>query len=185
MGGRGSSWKNSSAVTKLIGTDGKAIDLSDTPLSYRAAKRIYDAGKFDKKEHAGRDGKLGGTFSTGEINNYILFGQGAYSITAPEGIYRLEETAKFDANGLQTYYRKASKAARIKYENAANIAHLDYKLAEGAYSNGEISKAQLEKARRKAKAAERKAYNAMLVEQHNALRAGQRKYGYVYSLEKK
>ena len=90
-----------------------------------------------------------------------------------------------DANGLQEYYRKASKTARIKYENAANLAHLDYMEARTAYADGEITKAQLESARRKAKAAERKAYNTMLVEQHNALRAGQRKYGYSYSLEKR
>lgn len=185
MGGRGSIWKKRSAVTRLTGTDGKPIDLVDTPLTYNATQRIRDATESKKKAHPGSDGKLGGTFSVGEINNYILFGQGVYSVTAPEGIYSFEETPKFDANGLQEYYRKASKTARIKYENAANLAHLDYMEARTAYADGEITKAQLESARRKAKAAERKAYNTMLVEQHNALRAGQRKYGYSYSLEKR
>jgi hypothetical protein len=136
-------------------------------------------------KHTAKAGALGGTFSAGEINNFGEFNNQVLRAAAKEGTYCISKGKGFNAAGLKAYYAKACADAEKKYNTAVRKAFWKSIDVEIAHKEGRATHAEVARARRALKDAERKAYNSMLVEQHNALRAGQKRFGYTYSLEKR
>lgn len=179
-------YKNKIEFSRFVDADGNVIeDNRGGRGSVGATLRARSTAHAMSHNHPRSDGMLGGTFSTGDINNFTRFAQQTYRATAPEGTYSISRGKKFDAAGLQAYYTRASKEARAKYESAVKQANAEYKSVSSAYARGNATYDQANTAYQKAREAGVKAFNTMLVENHNALRAGQKKYGYTYTLERR
>jgi len=126
--------------------------------------------------HPRGEGKLGGTFSVAngsEEADLEIWAGGdvkTFRAAAKEGIYSISKKSNFDKSGFVDYARQANTSAR-KTEKAANDE------AYKGYVDGEYS---YEEYLRRCD----KHFNNFLIENHNALLAGQKKYGYTYTLER-
>ena len=140
--------------------------------------------------HPREGGMLGGTFSTGDMDNFAAWNQTVYRATAVEGTYSIAKGAKFDAAGFARYYKSENKALRATYDAAE-------KAASKAYSR-EVSRIQAQKGMTSAEKAtaynkayedymkvNAKAFNTFLVGCHEKLIQGQKQYGYSYTLERR
>lgn len=225
MGGRGGSYSRSSDIAvSAVGSDGKDIDLSGSPLHYggkdpnltgkvRTAieefedkryknkiefSRFVDAnGNIIEENKGGKgsvratlharqtaeamshnhprsgneNGTLGGTFSTGDLNNFVNYNQTTYRATASEGTYSISKLKGFDGKGFKQYFTSENSKNRAAYKQA--ISGLNSSYRSGGMSWKDYN------------AAANKAFNAYLVSEHNSLRAGQKLYGYHYTLERR
>lgn len=187
-GGTGSGL-NSSAIDRIatdgewtmaFNEDGNVVEINGKKIAVQpSTMRKSDVRSLD---HSAKDGRLGGPLTVEELRR---FDNKVLRATAPEGTYTLTKGPKFNDAGLQKYFSKASAAAQAKYDAAMKRAWQKTISVEADHKEGRATRAQVAAARRALKEAERKAYNTMLVEQHDALRSGQKKYGYAYSLVKR
>lgn len=128
-------------------------------------------GQTGSHNHPREIGMLGGTFSNADIDSFSTDTKlKTLRATAKEGTYSISKGKNFDGAGLMAY--KESERNRLileRKERNRNIKRM--------YSNGDISEA-------KAYELQRKSFNKFLVDVHNSLIAGQKTYGYNYTLER-
>lgn len=120
--------------------------------------------------HPRGDGMLGGTFSLADLNNFANYKQKTVRAAAKEGTYSISKGKNFDTSGFKSFASKANADFKANYNKRLGTAGK-------AYRDGKMSYADYAKANAKA-------FNTSLVELHNTLRSGQKKYGYSYTLEK-
>ena len=124
----------------------------------------------------GDEGYLGGTFSEQDIINFANAANTAkypnsklrsYRAKAAEGTYWIAKANNFDPNGLKDYVKQVfsefeiAKAARKK--EAGTLADTSWFKLKAKYTQ---------------------IWNDEIVNVHNKLLAGQKKYGYTYGLER-
>lgn len=142
------------------------------------SKASFMSHNHPRNSKKGDGGMLGGTFSDADIASFcdpgILYRTHVYVMraTASEGTYSISKVrGKFDGSGLKTYYRGE------RQKNFAVYRKIE-RQAAGEYYKGDITYKQY-------RHRVNDAFNEFLVAQHNALLAGQAKYGYNYTLEKR
>lgn len=117
----------------------------------------------------GEKGVIGGTFSPTDVSTFTTTNVKNFRASAHEGTYSITKKANFDGKGLRDYYKQVSDDARKKYQSKHSAIKSDYQSGKLNWS-GYLHEHS-------------KIFNGMMVEQHNALLAGQSKYGYSYGLE--
>ena len=115
----------------------------------------------------GEENMLGGTFSEADAKSWALKRIRTIRASAAEGTYSMSKEKNFDALGFTEYYARIQSAARAK--------ELAAKRALGSYTT-KMSWPEF-------KRAQDNCFNVFLVECHNGLLAGQKQYGYTYTLE--
>lgn len=120
--------------------------------------------------HPRGDGMLGGTFSTADVFAFANHKNRTMRAAAKEGTYSMSKTGKFDASGFKAYAKKCDAAFQSFYKGETNKVYKEYR--DGRITYDEYKKANA------------KAFNTALVKLHSDYRAGQKQYGYTYTLEK-
>lgn len=120
--------------------------------------------------HPRGDGMLGGTFSGADLRNFAARSTKTTRAAAKEGTYSISKGKGFDAAGFRSFAARADAEFSANYRKRSSVAGKAYR--EGKMSYGDYLKANA------------KAFNTALVELHETLRGGQKKYGYTYTLEK-
>lgn len=121
--------------------------------------------------HPRGDGMLGGTFSGADLRNFSRFSNKTVRAAAKEGTYSISKGNNFDKAGFNAYVTKAQNTHMGNYYTKHTALGKDYKSGKISYNDYLTSNA--------------KAFNTALVELHEAYRAGQKQYGYTYTLEKR
>ena len=119
--------------------------------------------------HPREAGVLGGTFSDADLYNFAKGKSKGTRAAAKEGTYSISKTGNFDRKGFEAYVAQCNK------EFDSNINRMA-KDARDAFYAGKVDYSSY-------RAMHRKNANTALVNLHNAYAAGQKKYGYVYTLE--
>lgn len=132
---------------------------------------------------------LGGTFSSGDIDNFTTYNQKTYRATASEGTYSITKGKNFDASGLKAYYKARHDRYETEYKSAVKLLRATYnKEVSSISSSGKTmseKSVEYDKAWKRYNDAANRAFNARVIKGHNALIEGQQKYGYTYTLEKR
>lgn len=172
------SWENKRVKNKVeyafaVDKDGNAIgkEIRGSKNSVSVPRRYHDAedGTFTHIHPRDQEGYLGGTFSGADLNNFANFKQKTVRAAAKEGTYSMSKGANFDASGFKryaadaeaTFHSNMRKKGRALNQNFSNMTYDEY---AKAYA---------------------KTFNTELVNLHNTYLAGQRQYGYTYTLEKR
>ena len=117
----------------------------------------------------GQEGVLGGTFSEADIKNFANNKIRTYRASAAEGTYSISKTASFDRHNFKAYYRSVDRQATRTMDATVKSLKADFRA-------GKINA-------RTCNQGIRDAFNKSLVDLHNGLLAGQKQYGYTYTLE--
>lgn len=180
-------YNNKIEFSRFVDADGNVIEdnkggRGSVSASY-SARMTADAMSHNHPRSGNGIGLLGGTFSQADLRNFGQFNQTTYRATALEGTYSISKRTGFNAEGLNQYYQaevqrieKAEHAVMRPYERAYDSAYKAYRKGEGTFE-----KAQ--KAYNTYHSEYQKSFNRSLVAFHEALIAGQEKYGYTYTLE--
>ena len=120
--------------------------------------------------HPRGDGMLGGTFSDADLSNFAYFGNKTERAKAKEGTYSISKDKGFDAKGFMSYAKSSQSKHRDEYTKKVDNLVKTYRTTDMSYDDYLKGNA--------------KAFNTYLVKRHNDLIAGQKKYGYKYTLEK-
>lgn len=153
--------KNGNIVSEDVGEEGN-VDMRI---------RTGEKGQTGSHTHPKKIGYLGGTFSNEDIENFTT--QPEYTTLrarAKEGTYSISKKENFDAKGLMEY--KLSERKRLYEQRVKNENELLAKRERKEISVKELKEGIV------------KEYNKFLVNVHNSLLAGQKKYGYSYTLER-
>lgn len=121
--------------------------------------------------HPRGDGMLGGTFSGADMRNFANTGNKTTRAAAKEGTYSISKGANFDRAGFNSYVSKADSNFRKTYRSKADAAYQQYKAGKISFNDYQLANA--------------KAFNTALVGLHNDYSAGQKTYGYTYTLERR
>ena len=165
-------YKNKIEFSTFVTEDGSVIEENrggrgSVGASY-LARKTADAMSHN---HPRPEGVLGGTFSTGDMSNFVQYKQHTYRATAKEGTYSISKGKNFDGKNFLSAFKKAeseiTKAAQNEFDS------LNSKVRTGALS--------YEQAVKKGAIAN----NKMLVGLHDWFLKNQKKYGYTYTLEKR
>ena len=116
-------------------------------------------------------GILGGTFSTADSRNFTIGTGKTVRAVAKEGTYSLSKTSSFDSTGFMSYVSGLDTQHRGTLTTKAKKLASDYRSGKITYDDY-------------AKAYDR-IFNSYLVELHNGYLAGQKQYGYTYTLERR
>lgn len=121
--------------------------------------------------HPRKDGSgyLGGTFSTDDIGTFTRRPVKTMRAAAKEGTYSISKGDGFDSAGFTAYARQAD--ANFRARRNADISALSKQIKAGKITWDEYA------------AQNTKGFNSALVALHNEYIAGQKKYGYTYTLE--
>lgn len=142
-------------------------------------------------------GSLGGTFSTGDINNFLQYNQTTYRAVASEGVYSITkgEALKADA-GMRSAFRHAYEAQHREFMRAHSAISRDIQIRyddrireiRGQAREGRISSSErdslMEGAYRQAVSENARAFNNGVARLHQWLIDKQAIYGYTYGLER-
>lgn len=171
-------WETKRGTAKI--EYGYAVDANGNPVgrevrggkgSVRVPRSFHDNpdGTFTHIHPRG-DGMLGGTFSGADLSNFSRFSQKTVRAKAKEGTYSISKGANFDKTGFDSHVRKAQADFNTNYRTKENALGKDYK--DGKITYDEYLKGNA------------KAFNTALVGLHESYRAGQKQYGYKYTLER-
>ena len=168
-------WKNKIEYSRFVDANGNIIEENrggkgSVKATYHA-RTTAEAMTHNHPRSGDESGLLGGTFSTGDLNNFVRFNQSTYRATAAEGTYSISKLKGFDSAGFKSYYTSESSKNRGTYN--ATMKTLNSSVRSGSMSYDDY------------RAAAHKAFNTYLVAEHNSLRAGQKLYGYHYTLERR
>ena len=130
-------------------------------------------------------GRLGGTFSTGDINNFADYGVKVFRAAAAEGTYSIAKGSGFDGAGLKSYFSGITKTAEAEHKNRVSAYRQAYSAVVKQYDAGNATRAQLDSAYKAFTDGKAKSFNTMLVDMHEGLIKGAKKYGYTYTLERR
>lgn len=168
-------WKNKIEYSRFVDANGNVIEENRGGKgSVRAtlnARMAAEAMSHNHPRSGSEAGMLGGTFSTSDLNNFVRFNQTTYRATAAEGTYSISKLKGFDSKGFKQYYTSENAKNSGAYKTAMSSLNSSYKAGNMSYTDY--------------RAAAHKAFNAYLVAEHNSLRAGQKLYGYNYTLERR
>ena len=165
-------YKNKIEYSTFVSDDGTVIENNkggrgSVGASY-SARQTADAMSHN---HPRGEGVIGGTFSTGDMGNFVKYNQHTYRATAKEGTYSISKDKNFDGNGFLSAFSKASR-------EIDSSASKENRLLNSKVRTGEITYEQAIKQNRSIN-------NKMLVSMHNWLLDNQKKYNYTYTLEKR
>ena len=143
--------------------------------------------------HPRGDGVIGGTFSSGDLGNFLKFNQRMYRATAKEGTYVISKGANYDsvkAQQMVQEYKALEKAQYKENVKLANELQSQYvKELDAIYSNPKLSDSdRLSRANEMYKdmSAQLKSQtNALLIEAHNWLLERAKTCGLIYTLERR
>lgn len=154
--------KNGEILDEAVG------DEHSAKLSNRAIDRAVEL----THNHPGKTGLLSGTFSDTDISTYSEYANiRTMRAEGKEGTYSITKKVGFNGAGLQNYMgseRKKHKAQLDARINQLKNQRDSGKISEAKYTSEKI-----------------KANNTYLVNLHNSYIAGQKKYGYAYTLERR
>ena len=114
---------------------------------------------------------LGGTFSYDDLNTFTMVKAKTMRAAASEGTYSITKGKNFNASGFKNYAAEIENKHYGDYKKTAKS--LGKQLKTGSITYNEYLNQN------------NKAFNKMLVDSHNELLAGQKKYGYNYTLERR
>lgn len=117
------------------------------------------------------DGIMGGTFSGADMRNFSNSKGRTYRAAAKEGTYSISKSKNFDSAGFKSYFATLDQKHQSEYRTKV-------KAFNDAYRSGKISYTDCVKSNAKA-------FNTWMVKSHNDLLAGQKQYGYTYTLERR
>ena len=138
--------------------------------SVRISALDLQNGAIHSHIHPREEGILGGTFSDGDMYNFANYGVTTYRARAKEGAYSISKTQNFDRQGFKSYIKDIN--AKYDRETAAKVKDLNEKFrTDRDYHYSDYSKDF------------NRIVNGGLVTLHNDMIAGQKKYGYSYTLE--
>ena len=126
---------------------------------------IHPRGGEDEK------GLLGGTFSDKDLRNFAGFPLSTYRAKAGEGTYSITKGSNFDKQGFKAYVSDTYSKHDAVLSSAMKQVRENFK--NSGYNWDQYNKDF------------NKAFNTFLVAVHNDLLAGQKKYGYNYTLERR
>jgi len=152
---------------------GKSGTVRTPTLSYQKAEtftHIHPRGKAE-------DGALGGPFSAdeqgGDLQAFVRFPNvKTMRAAAAEGTYSISKQKDFDADSFIAY------ATRHYQKTMIDDYHAECKSLDASYRSGNMTYAQYLDAYNDA-------FNKAAVNWHNVLLAGQKRYGYYYTLERR
>ena len=140
--------------------------------SVKTSVSKYNAADTFSHNHPRAQGILGGTFSEADLSNFSVFDVTTARAAAKEGTYSISKHwGKFDSTGFQQYYK--SEYARITKEYNSTFRSLNKRMTSNQMAYDAYSREFT------------KTINKQLVELHNVLISGQKKYGYSYTLERR
>lgn len=182
-------YKNKIEYGTLITVDGLTlIEKKGGSGSVKMPSYLYAKASVMSHNHprSGKEvGELGGTFSGQDLVTFGSTNISTMRATALEGTYSITKGPSFDRGGLNSYYRQVSSDLDKVYRANMKPAIDAYKSVESRYY---AKQATYEEVQTAYKAYLQKAhyeFNRELVAQHNALIAGQKQYGYTYTLERR
>ena len=163
--------KRKTEYATLLTDDGyyatKDIRGSRGQVSVPAA--LYRNAKIFTHTHPQQnEGDIGGTFSDADLDAFVKQRIRVAVAEAGEGRYMISKGKKFDGAGLLSYYRTQHASAWREYNAKTDDLAAMYEAGQMGYSD--YLKAHTSET------------NRYLMRSHNALLAGQKKYGYKYSL---
>lgn len=168
-------WKNKIEYSRFVDANGNVIEENrGGKSSVRASLNARMAAQAMSHNHprsGSESGLLGGTFSISDLNNFVRFGQTTYRAVAAEGTYSISKLKGFDSKSFKQYYTSESAKNNSAYKITMSSLNSSYRAKNISYADY--------------RAAANKAFNTYLVAEHNSLRAGQKLYGYNYTLERR
>lgn len=159
---------------------GYAVDADGNPVgsevrggkgSVRTPYSYHGEGTTFTHIHPRGDGMLGGTFSGADMRNFANTKNKTTRAAAKEGTYSISKGANFDRAGFNAYVVKADANFKKVYREKDKVAFEQYKTGKMSYNDYKLANA--------------KAFNTALVQLHNDYSAGQKQFGYTYTLEKR
>lgn len=168
-------WKNKIEFARYIDSEGRVIEErrggSGSVKSSFYAATTATVMTHNHPRSKKDEGCLGGTFSSADLSNFARFNQTTYRATAAEGTYSISKAKNFNENGFTSFVSKEYGKSNRSYSEKMKSLGNQYRSGNIAYSD------YLKSANR--------AFNAHVVEMHNSLIAGQKQYGYTYTLERR
>lgn len=137
-----------------------------TPYSYHEGE-----GTVFTHIHPRGDGMLGGSFSQADVRSFAMRSGTTLRAAAKEGTYSMSKTKNFNRTGFLSHTAKADSTFRKSLRDGV-------KPLEDAYRSKKISYDDYLKGYAKV-------FNTALVGLHNDYLAGQKQYGYTYTLERR
>lgn len=139
--------------------------------SVRTPLRYFQEDATFTHNHPRDAGMLGGTFSDADINTLVTTKVSTLRASAKEGTYSMTKGPNFDGDGLMSYIRSESSKNEGKYSQASSA--LRDKIRSGSIQYSDYMKQAYG------------LFNQFLIDEHNSFLAGQKKYGYTYTLERR
>lgn len=183
-------YKNKIEYGTLITVDGQSlIEKKGGSGSVKMPSYLYAKASVMSHNHprSGNEvGTLGGTFSGQDLETFGKTGIYTMRATALEGTYSITKVpGSFDRQGLNSYYRQINTKAEATYNANMKAPTAAYKAVEARFKAGQATYAEVKAAYSTYLQAAHYEFNRQLVAQHNALLAGQKQYGYTYTLERR
>ena len=156
-----------------------SVDQDGNPLhkevrggrgSVRVPRAGLQDGAIHSHIHPREEGILGGTFSDGDMYNFADYGVSTYRAKAKEGAYSISKTKDFDKPGFKSYIKDINSKYDKEVKSKINVINEKMRTDKN-YHYDQYSKDF------------NKIVNGGLVALHNDMIAGQKKYGYSYTLE--
>ena len=119
----------------------------------------------------GSENSLGGTFSSGDLSVFSRTAVTTMRASAAEGTYSITKGPGFDKTKFAAFATKTQSIRQSKYRSKIKALGKEYQ--QGNITYGQYS------------ARADREFNHMLVGLHNDLLAGQKQYGYTYTLERR
>ena len=182
-------WKNKIEYNRAVDANGNIIEErrggKGSVKSTVKAMNAADVFTHNHPRSGGEDGFLGGTFSVQDLNNWSTYGVRVYRATAAEGTYSIAKKPGFDGRAFRQYYSSEAKNAMAKERATIRPYEKTYLDTVREYKKGNADYSEVKRTYAEYKDAAVKAGNQQLVDLHNALIDGQKKYGYSYALERR
>lgn len=183
-------FKNKIEYGTLIAINGRVlIEKKGSSGSVSMPSGYYKLASVMSHNHPrgkGEEGLIGGTFSEADISTLNYDRLYTIRATAAEGTYSMTKGVSFDSAGLQAYYRKVDNSLNKAFTQSVMDAVNAYTKLRTEHANGgNVSAKAVQDAYQHYKDTETREFNRYLVGLHNALLAGQKKYGYTYTLERR
>ena len=158
--------KDGNVITEERGGKKKVSYYNSDLAKAEVLSHIHPRGKGDED-------LIGGTFSNQDMKVFTDFGNiKTFRAKATEGTYSITKGKNFDAKGFMDYINSSEKEAKTKMNGLRSQINENYR--SGKYNSYGDYKKDFNNA-----------FNNYLVNSHNALSSGAKKYGYTYTLERK
>ena len=137
--------------------------------SVRTPLRYFQEDATLTHNHPREAGVLGGTFSDADVNTLVSTKISTIRASAKEGTYSMTKGSNFDGAGLKAYLRSETSKNEASYSSRNKT--LRERVRSGSISYDDYYKSAKD------------SFNQFLIAEHNSLLAGQKQFGYTYTLE--